>query len=132
MERKTSLLLPYTHGLHIIAQAKENPNVARMNRPLSHLATRVAYLSRQLPRMAWYAGHLYVMRRLAEQARRGEGTGERPKQGSQPGIQQRLDADIAALLAEDLANVEAGIYPLPSDHDGSLFTLLHRSRLFFR
>ena len=29
-------------------------------------------------------------------------------------------------------NIEAGLYPLPADHDGSLLTLLHRSRLFFR
>ena len=29
-----------------------------------------------------------------------------------------------ALFEQDLANVEAGIYPLPADHDGSLFTLL--------
>ena len=26
---------------------------------------------------------------------------------------------------------QAGFYPLPADHDGSLLTLLHRSRLFF-
>ena len=40
-----------------------------MSHPLSQLATRASYLSRQLPRMAWYAGHLYVMRRLAEEVR---------------------------------------------------------------
>ena len=38
---------------------------------------------------------------------------------------------MAALLRQDLANVEAGIYPLPADHDGSLLDLLDRSRLFF-
>ncbi|MGC1923207.1 MAG: class I SAM-dependent methyltransferase [Pseudolabrys sp.] len=38
---------------------------------------------------------------------------------------------MAALFMQDLANVEAGVYPLPVDHDGSLPTLLHRSRLFF-
>jgi ubiquinone/menaquinone biosynthesis C-methylase UbiE len=103
-----------------------------MSRPLSQLATRIAYLSRQLPRMAWYAGHLYVMRRLAEQVRRGEAKDTQRKPGFHRGIQQRLDADMAALLADDLANVEAGIYPLPFDHDGSLFTMLDRSRLFLR
>jgi len=36
------------------------------------------------------------------------------------------------LLLQDLANVEAGIYPLPTDHDGSFLTLLDRSRLFSR
>jgi ubiquinone/menaquinone biosynthesis C-methylase UbiE len=38
---------------------------------------------------------------------------------------------MAGLLRQDLANVEAGICPLPTDHDGSLATLLNRSRLFF-
>jgi ubiquinone/menaquinone biosynthesis C-methylase UbiE len=107
-----------------------------MSHPISQLATRVTYLSRQLPRMAWYAGHLYVMRRLAEEVRRREAkdaqSKPQPKPRSHRGMQQRLDADIVALFADDLANVEAGIYPMPSDHDGSLFTVLNRSRLFFR
>ena len=38
---------------------------------------------------------------------------------------------MATLFLQDLANVEAGIYPLPTDHDGSLPILLNRSRLFF-
>jgi ubiquinone/menaquinone biosynthesis C-methylase UbiE len=38
---------------------------------------------------------------------------------------------MAQLFLQDLANVEAGIYPLPADHDGSLLTLIQRSRLFF-
>jgi ubiquinone/menaquinone biosynthesis C-methylase UbiE len=103
-----------------------------MSHPLSRLATRVAYASSQLPRRAWYAGHLYVMRRLAEQVRQQEGERARPKPRSDPRLDQRLEADKAALFEQDLANVEAGIYPLPADHDGSLLTLLDRSRLFFR
>jgi ubiquinone/menaquinone biosynthesis C-methylase UbiE len=115
-----------------LAPTKEKANVTRMSHPLSRLATRVAYASRQLPRMAWYAGHLYVMRRLAEQVRQREGESARPKPRSDPRIDQRLDADRTALIEQDLANVEAGIYPLPADHDGSLLTMLDRSRLFFR
>jgi hypothetical protein len=38
---------------------------------------------------------------------------------------------MAVLLWQDLANVEAGLYPLSADHDGSLLTLIHRSQLFF-
>jgi ubiquinone/menaquinone biosynthesis C-methylase UbiE len=38
---------------------------------------------------------------------------------------------MAKLFLQDLANIEAGIYPVPADHDGSLLTLIHRSRLFF-
>jgi hypothetical protein len=103
-----------------------------MTHPLSRLAIRVAYASSQWPRMAWYVGHFYVMRRLAQQVQERE-TPRRPPRGrSSPSLQQRLDQDKAALLESDLANVEAGIYPLPADHDGSLLTILDRSRLFFR
>jgi ubiquinone/menaquinone biosynthesis C-methylase UbiE len=119
-------------GFHILAPTKAKPNVVRMNHPLSRLFTRVAYASGQLPRMAWYAGHLYIMRRLAEHVRQHEGEHVRPKPTSDPRIEQRLNADRAALLEQDLANVEDGIYPLPADHDGSLLTMLDRSRLFFR
>jgi ubiquinone/menaquinone biosynthesis C-methylase UbiE len=103
-----------------------------MDDPLSRLATRIAYATSQLPRMAWYAGHLYLMRRLAEQVRQREGERARPKTASDARLGQRLKADMAALLEQDLANVETGIYPVPADHDGSLLTLLDRSRLFFR
>jgi ubiquinone/menaquinone biosynthesis C-methylase UbiE len=103
-----------------------------MSDPLSRLATRVAYATRQLPRLAWYAGHLYVMRLLAEQVRQRDGEGARPKPRSEPRLDQRLKADMVALFEQDLANVEAGIYPVPVDHDGSLLTVLDRSRLLFR
>jgi ubiquinone/menaquinone biosynthesis C-methylase UbiE len=103
-----------------------------MSHPVSRLAARVAYASRQLPRLAWYVGHLHIMRRFAEQLRQHEGGAARPKPRSDQRIQQRLNADMAALFEQDLANVEGGIYPLPLDHDGSLSTLIDRSRLFFR
>jgi hypothetical protein len=38
---------------------------------------------------------------------------------------------LAQLFLKDLANVEAGFYPVPDDHDGSLLALIRRSRMFF-
>jgi len=103
--------------------------------PLARLATRVAYGATQLPRLVWYAGHGYAVQRLAAQARRREAAEEtpaRPGDNRAPVLSnQRLYGDMAELLARDLANVEAGLYPLPADHDGSLPTLIRRSRLFF-
>ena len=103
-----------------------------MSDRLARLAIRMAYAARQLPRMAWYTGHLYLARLLTEQVSQREGESARPKARSDPRLNERLNADLVALLEQDLANIEAGIYPVPADHDGSLLTLLDRSRLFFR
>ena len=99
--------------------------------PLSLLNVRLAYVASQLPRFAWYAGHEMVLRRLAAKARRRSGKAARTQPNAQRLHQSRIYADMLALLQQDLANVEAGIYPLPHDRDGSLLTRFHRSRLFF-
>ena len=103
-----------------------------MSELLSRLVTSLAYATSQLPRLAWYSGHLYVLQQLAKRARQrnGESTGSPPR--SDRTLEQRLKADMATLLKRDLDNVLAGIYPVPDDHDGSLLTLLNRSRLFIR
>ena len=71
--------------------------------------------------------------RKEEAARRRDGGAARQRAHTNAAVpdRRRLYADMAVLLRQDLANVEAGLYPLPADHDGSLLTLLHRSRLFF-
>jgi ubiquinone/menaquinone biosynthesis C-methylase UbiE len=104
-----------------------------MDGSLSQLATRAAYGARQLSRVAWYFGHGMVLRRLSEEARRREGESQRPRPHTDAPVPERgrLYADMTALFQRDLANVEAGIYPSPLDHDGSLLTLLNRSWLFF-
>src|SRR5437763_4032787 len=103
-----------------------------MSDPLSRLVTRAAYGASQLSRVAWYVGHGLAMRTLSEQARR-DGASTRPRPHTERAVpdRRRLCADMAVLFQPDLAHVEAGIYPLPADHDGSLATLLRRSRLFF-
>ena len=104
-----------------------------MSTSAPRLSTRLAYGARQLPRVAWYVGHSLVMRRLAEMAREQEGEPDEPVApvGAPAPGRKRLYADMAVLFQRDLANVEAGIYPLPADHDGTLPALLTRSRLFF-
>ncbi len=104
-----------------------------MTSPLALIATRAAYGASQLPRLAWYVGHGVVMRRLSQASRgqQGESTRPRAKTDKPTPDRRRLFADMASLLRRDVANVEAGIYPLPTDHDGSLLMRLNRSRLFF-
>src|SRR5580692_11301159 len=104
-----------------------------MSNPLSRVTTRVAYGASQLPRIAWYIGHSLAVRRLSEATQRRDGKKVRPRAHTNLPVpdRRRLYADKAILLQQDLANIEAGLYPLPADHDGSLLTLFHRSRLFF-
>ncbi|MBV8747267.1 MAG: class I SAM-dependent methyltransferase, partial [Xanthobacteraceae bacterium] len=103
-----------------------------MDTPLSRLSLRLAYAANQLPRLAWYAGHDAVFRRLATRARETGRSRRPPAQSSVPApSERRIYGDMFSLLQQDLANVEAGIYPLPHDRDGSLATRLYRSRLFF-
>jgi ubiquinone/menaquinone biosynthesis C-methylase UbiE len=100
--------------------------------PARQIATGVAYGLSQLPRFAWYMGHGAIMRELSKRAQRRAGEGARTARANRPVPDQwRLYADMAQLFRQDLANVAAGIYPLPVDHDGALPTLLDRSRLFF-
>jgi ubiquinone/menaquinone biosynthesis C-methylase UbiE len=103
-----------------------------MTAPGPDFMTRMAYGMRQFPRLAWYLGHGLALRRLAEATRRsGAPTRRRPRTNAPVPKRDQLYADMAKLFLQDLANVEAGIYPLPVDHDGSLLTLINRSRLFF-
>jgi hypothetical protein len=82
-----------------------------MSNPLSRLATRFAYGASQLPRVAWYVGHSIAVRRLSEAARRRDGKKARPHALTNAPVpdRRRLYADMAILLQQDLANVEAGI-----------------------
>ena len=104
-----------------------------MSNLLPRIALRAAYGATQLPRVAWYIEHGLAMRRLARTAQRKNGKSTRPRAHTDANVpdRRRLYSDMAVLLRQDLANVESGIYPLPTDHDGSLLTLLKRSRLFF-
>ena len=57
-------------------------------------------------------------------------TARRVHTGAPVPDRERIYADMAKVFLQDLANVEAGIYPIPADHDGSLVALIHRSRIF--
>ena len=84
---------------------------------------------------AWFGILVMAWRcaKLAEAAWRNNGpkARRRPRTNAPVPDHGRLYADMAKLFLQDLANVESGIYPIPADHDGSLLTLVSRSRLFF-
>ena len=105
-----------------------------MAAPEPSIITRMSYGVSQVPRVVWYLGHGLALRRLAEAARRDNGAKARRRIHTSAPVpdRARLYADMARLFLQDLANIDAGIYPLPFDHDGTLLTLIHRSRLVLR
>jgi len=71
--------------------------------------------------------------RLAEARtakRRSDSVAASSYQGTSTRVQPTL-CRYGQVFLQDLANVEAEIYPLPADRDGSLLTLINLSRLFF-
>ena len=87
-----------------------------MSESLSRIARRVAYAASQLPRIAWYVGHSLAVYRLAAVARERHGGVTRQRAHTKGPVPDRgrLYADMAELFLQDLANVEAGLYPLPA------------------
>src|SRR4029078_2855190 len=101
--------------------------------PLSRILTRVAYGATQLPRVAWYVGHGFALGQISAAGGREQSAAapRRAHPDAPMPDRNRIYADMAGLFLQDLANVEAGIYPLPADDDGSWLTWIRRSRLFF-
>ncbi|MDP2620392.1 MAG: class I SAM-dependent methyltransferase [Hyphomicrobiales bacterium] len=96
--------------------------------PIERIASRAAFAARQGARVAWFIGHGMVMRRL----RKSAGSGKAPPKTDYPvPSDRRILADMRRLFERDLANAEAGLYPLPRDRDGPLMQQLARTRAFF-
>jgi len=99
-----------------------------MLRPIDKLV----YTARQSARVAWYMGHYFASRRYHVSERRAEPQPEQPAKPRKAGPgRDRMLSDMASLFARDLANAEAGHYPLPRDHDGGLTAILAASRRYF-
>ncbi|MGH6925687.1 MAG: class I SAM-dependent methyltransferase [Propylenella sp.] len=101
---------------------------------LERFSNRVGFAVRQTGRVAWYASHGAIMRRMVRRLEQESGAPKRVvKKPSRPvPSTRRLLADVAVLLGRDLANAEAGYYPVPGGEDGGLPGILARSRAFFR
>jgi ubiquinone/menaquinone biosynthesis C-methylase UbiE len=101
---------------------------------LSTWVGRLAFAASQGSRVAWYAGHGAVMRRMTKRIAERENLPKpsiRRPDGPVPDMRAML-RDVAALMARDLANVEAGHYPPPADEDAPLAEMIATSRAFFR
>jgi len=101
---------------------------------LERWADRIGFAARRSARVAWYTGHGAAMRRLLDRIAKQHPGQRRPMRrptGPVPDS-RRLLGDVAALMARDLANAEAGYYPLPDDDDSDLAERIAASRAFFR
>lgn len=85
------------------------------------------YAGRQGARIAWYMGHYFASRRFRETKPPEE---RKTSGGNGPG-RNFIFAQMGALFARDLANVDKGYYPMPRDRDGDLARLIDTSRRFF-
>lgn len=105
-----------------------------MASPLGILSRRASYGVGQGSRVAWYVAHGYAMgrlRKLAEETMPREPGGAKAPPPTRPVLpQQALWRDLARLFARDLANVEAGLYPMPREGGGP-GEALDRSLAFF-
>jgi ubiquinone/menaquinone biosynthesis C-methylase UbiE len=70
---------------------------------------RLAYRAAHATRMGWYAGLYRLSRRLTTPTPAAPGVAER-----MPGLAE-LRADLEALIEQDLANIEAGLYRMPEE-----------------
>ncbi|MFW6076889.1 MAG: class I SAM-dependent methyltransferase [Hyphomicrobiales bacterium] len=93
---------------------------------------KLVYTARQSARVAWYMGHYFASRRYHSAESNGERQNAPPPKPRKPGPgRDRMLSDLAQLFQRDLANAEAGHYPLPRDHDGGLGEVIAASRRYF-
>lgn len=102
---------------------------------------RAVYALRQGSRVAWFAAHgeiaRAITRRISRAARPAAEASAAPQAGGRtaggsaaiPDL-ARLFGQIGRLFARDLANVEAGLYPMPRGEFGSPGQFLQTSRRF--
>jgi ubiquinone/menaquinone biosynthesis C-methylase UbiE len=95
---------------------------------MANTLERARYAARQTARVAWYAGAYLMARRMQGPVRGADGAPIRPSVPT-PGWQPLL-ADIAALFAEDLADAERGLHPVPNDWTQPMLTEIATMRRF--
>lgn len=96
--------------------------------PLERFAIRARFSVEQAARVSWYASQSIAGTRLATRVAKDLPKIEPPKIEAPGGVPNRavLLRHVRELLARDLMNVEAGLYPFPKDEPDGLPGLLQR------
>jgi ubiquinone/menaquinone biosynthesis C-methylase UbiE len=98
---------------------------------------KFVYTARQSARVAWYMGHYFASRRYHSAPTKSAEHKDAPpaeapaKPRTRGPGRDRMLSDMAQLFQRDLANAEAGHYPLPRDHDGGVSDVIAASRRYF-
>jgi ubiquinone/menaquinone biosynthesis C-methylase UbiE len=91
---------------------------------------RAAYVAAQGARVAWYSAHYALARKLSGPLVPKTGPNFTPQ--TEPGDPLAVRRAFLDLFAQDRANIEAGLYPAPSDaNPAALLSALNKSRRFF-
>ncbi|MEM6761372.1 MAG: class I SAM-dependent methyltransferase [Pseudomonadota bacterium] len=98
--------------------------------PMERFALRTRFHVTQAARVGWYASQSAAGTRLAERVSRTLPKMPPPTIEAPGGIPKRpqLLKHVRKLMERDLANVEAGLYPMPSVEEGGLYGFLSRRR----
>lgn len=91
---------------------------------------KLQYNMSQGMRVAWYAGHYLAAQRVAGHGKRMRDALATPQNPVPSGAE--IYAAMRRLFERDLANIEAGLYALPSGALQNPLRLMDRSRRFFR
>lgn len=102
--------------------------------PVERIALRTRFGLTQAARVGWYAAQNAAGMRLSREVARDLPKPPAPRIEAAGGIptRARLLDHVRRLLARDMANVEAGLYPLPDDEPDGIPGLLARRALYLR
>ncbi|UOM33327.1 class I SAM-dependent methyltransferase [Acuticoccus sp. I52.16.1] len=102
--------------------------------PVERFALRARFGLAQAARVGWYASQNAAGVRVGREAGRDLPPPPKPVIEAPAGIPDRatLLRHVRKLLVRDLANVEAGLYPMPTDEPDGLRGLLARRDMYLR
>ncbi len=102
--------------------------------PIAALPGRLEYGLKAAMRLTWYSSQAAAIRRAVgrldpDQVRPRDRSPDNDETEAPSADRGFMLRDIAGLFARDLANVEAGLYPMPDDDPGGLPAMIRRSRM---
>jgi ubiquinone/menaquinone biosynthesis C-methylase UbiE len=102
--------------------------------PVERLALRTRFSIAQAARVGWYASQRAAGTRIATTVARGLPKVPGPTIEAPAGLPSQgvLLGHVRDLMARDLANVEAGLYPMPAGEPDGLPGLIERAALYLR